>query len=221
MNVDPIRQITEEERVVAISLLRRAAERGRVSSQELERRLTAARRARLVGGLASALADIDHSPFDAPSIEWPVLPSPPPAAVAGPSWPSSSVTVGYQPEEPLTVVGNLQSERLAGAWIVPLYLRLHAALSSVRVDCRRAHPAASTIDVEIRAGLTTIVMVLPGGWAADARGLGRDLGTLRVKVPQDAAGGCPVVRLHGRLGITTLIVRGENRVDRWRDPHDG
>ena len=39
MNVDPLRLVTPEERVVAISLLRRAAEKGRLSDAELQRRL--------------------------------------------------------------------------------------------------------------------------------------------------------------------------------------
>lgn len=218
MHVDPLRLVTQEERVVAISLLRRAAEKGRLSQAELDRRLTAARQAQLVGGLAFALDGLDHYPFDAPSIEWPTLPPPPAASVGVSSRTRSSVTVGHRPEEPLTVVGMWQSERVTGRWIVPPYLRLHALLSSVKIDCRRAYAAGSTIDVEVRAGTMTVVMVLPVGWAADADSVSRDLGTLRVKVPQTPAGGCPAVRLRGRLGITTLIVRGENLVDRWRDP---
>ncbi|MGA8046197.1 MAG: DUF1707 domain-containing protein [Dermatophilaceae bacterium] len=223
MDVDPLRLVTQEERVVAISLLRRAAEKGRLSQAELDRRLTAARQAQLVGGLAFALEGIDHYPFDAPSIEWPTLPPPPVSVVGGSARRRSSgsppsVTVGHRPEEPLTVVGVWQSERVTGQWIVPPYLSLHALLSSVTIDCRRAYAAGSTIDVEVRAGTMTVVMVLPAGWGADAHAVSSDLGTLRVKVPQAPGGGCPAVVFHGRLGITTLIVRRENLFDRWRDP---
>jgi hypothetical protein len=218
MRVDPLRLATAEERVVAISLLRRASEHGRLSGSEFQRRVMAARQAQLVGGLASALDGIDHYPFDVPSIEWPLLPRPP-APIVGTAarGPSSPVTIGYRPEEPLTVVGTLQSERIGGTWIVPPYLRLHAALSSVKIDCRRAHASASMIDVDIRAGLMTVVVVLPPGWGADASAVARQLGTLRVKVPQAPAGGRPLVSLHGRLGITTLVVRRENLLDRWCD----
>ena len=218
MNVDPLRLVTPEERVVAISLLRRAAEKGRLSDAELQRRLTAARHAQLVGGLAFALDGIDHYPFDAPVIEWPTLPAPPPPVVAEQNGRTRSVTLGHRPEEPLTVVGRFQSERIGGQWIVPPYVRLHALLSSVKIDCRRAFAAGSTIDVEVRAGTMTVVMVLPPGWAADAGAVSRDLGTLRLTVPQTPAGGCPAVVFHGRLGITTLVVRRESLYDRWRDP---
>ena len=217
MEVDPLHVVTEQERVVAITLLRRAAERGKLTAPELDRRLAAARRARLGGGLASALGGIDHYPFDTPSVEWPLLPTPATALSAVTAKHERSATSGYRVDDPLVVAGGLESVRIGGPWIVPLHLRVHAGLSSVRLDCRAAHAAASTIDVEVRAGLTTIVMVLPGGWAADAGAVRRDVGTLRVKVPREADAGCPTVVLHGRLGITTLIVRGENLVDRWRD----
>ncbi|KAB7744238.1 DUF1707 domain-containing protein [Nostocoides sp. F2B08] len=217
MNVDPLRLVTPEERVVAISLLRRAAEKGRLSDAELQRRLTAARQAQLVGGLAFALEGIDHFPFDAPTIEWPTLPAPPTSVVAEQNGRRPSVTLGHRPEEPLTVTAVFQSERIGGPWIVPPYLRLQALLSSVKIDCRRAHAAASTIDVEVRAGTMTVVVVVPPGWGAVAGAVSRDLGTLRLKVPQSPASGCPAVVFHGRLGITTLVVRHESAYDRWRD----
>jgi hypothetical protein len=218
MSVEQFRAVAEDERAVAISLLRRAAECGLLSSVELDRRVALVRRARLAAELAIALVGIDKYPFAAPPAHWPVLP-PPPAPVATRSRTHERSPIrGYGPDDPLTVSGGLESETIGGQWIVPPYLRLHAGLSSVRLDCRWAHATASTIDIEIRAGITTIVMVLPGGWGADASGVRRNFGTLRIKVPRHPVQGYPTLVLHGGLGITTLIVRGESRIDRWRDP---
>lgn len=218
MSDDPFRVVAEEERAVAMSLLRRAAERGRLTSPQLDHRVALVRQARLAGELAHALAGIDQYPFGAASTDWPVLPPPPAPAGRRSRTHERSPTRGYEPDDPLTVSGGLESETISGRWIVPPYVRLHAGLSSVRVDCRRAHAAALTIDIEIRGGITTIVMVLPHGWGADASGVRRNFGTLRIKVPRLPVEGYPTLVLHGGLGITTLIVRGENRIDRWRDP---
>ena len=221
MNDEPFRAVTDEERAVAMSLLRRAADGGSLTPPALERRMSLVRRARLAGELARALAGIDQYPFGVPPADWPVLPVPPAPMAARSGTQERSPTRGWERDDPLTVSGGLESETIAGDWIVPPYLRLHAGLSSVRVDCRRAHASAATIDVEIRAGITTIVMVLPPGWAADASRLRRNLGTLRIRVPRLPVQGYPTLVFHGGLGITTLVVRGENRVDRWRDPAAG
>lgn len=218
MSVEPFRAVAEDERAVAISLLRRAAEGGILNSVELDRRVALVRGARLAAELAIALTGIDKYPFGAPPAHWPVL-APPPAPVTRRSRTHERSPIrGYGPDDPLTVSGGLESETIGGRWIVPPYLRLHAGLSSVRLDCRWAHATGSMIDVEITAGITTIVMVLPEGWGADASGVRRNLGTLRIKVPRLPVQGYPTLVLHGGLGITTLIVRGENRIDRWRHP---
>jgi hypothetical protein len=218
MNVEPFHGVAEEERAVALSLLRRAAERGKLTRPELDRRVALVRRAQLAGELAIALAGIDKYPFGVPPDHWPALP-PPPAPVAARSRSRErSTTHGYGPDDPLTVSTGLQTETIGGRWIVPPYLRLHAGMSSVRIDCRCANAAASTVDIEIRAGITTIVLVLPDEWGADASGVRRNLGTLRIRVPRLPVRGYPTVVLHGGLGISTLVVRRENRVDRWRRP---
>lgn len=227
---DPARPIDETERQAAVTELRRAAEDGRLDARELDERLARVHGARMAGELGSALAGLRPSAAagSPAALTWPMAPSPAPAQPPQQPPPAGPVAAhpvpqaripdppGYRPDDRLNLSGNMSNEKRSGRWVIPPFMRLHATFSNVKLDCREASPAAEVIDVEIGMGASTIVLVLPPGWAVNADRLGKGMGTIKVKVPTTAAPGCPTFVLHGNIGMGTVVAREANWIERRR-----
>lgn len=215
---DPARPLDDADRRAAISRLRRAAEDGRLDPHDLDERLARVNRARLVGELNHAFAGIPPEPSGAMTV-WPTgqvahPPSGPVAPLASLPTPSLPIPAGYRPDDRLSLSAAMSDEKRRGRWVLPPYIRAHAGLSNVKLDCRHAEPAAQVIDVEVGIGMGNVVFVLPPGWAVNAERLSKGIGTVKVRVPSVAAPGCPTIVLHGQLGAGTLVAREENWFER-------
>ncbi|MGA8046988.1 MAG: DUF1707 domain-containing protein [Dermatophilaceae bacterium] len=220
---DPARPLEDADRRAAISRLRRAAEDGRLDPHDLDERVARVNRARLVGELNQAFAGVPPEPSGAQTV-WPTGqmahppsgPATPSSSLPGPSLPMPSLPVpaGYRPDDRLSLSAAMSDEKRRGRWVLPPYIRAHAGLSNVKLDCRQAEAAAPVIDVEVGIGMGNVVFVLPPGWAVNAERLGKGIGTIKVRVPSVAAPGCPTIVLHGQLGAGTLVAREENWVER-------
>jgi hypothetical protein len=125
-------------------------------------------------------------------------------------------SAGNRREAPLVLNAGVQGEKRTGSWLVPPFIRADAGVANVRIDCRQARAAAEVIDLEVNAVAGTVVLVLPDGWAANADGLGKGVGTIRVRVPGIPAPGCPLFIVHGSVGMGTFVARPANRFERWR-----
>ncbi|MCA1781427.1 MAG: DUF1707 domain-containing protein [Dermatophilaceae bacterium] len=219
---DPARPLEDADRTAAVSQLRRAAEDGRLAPQELDRRIAKVRDARLVGELGVALAGLPPEGSKPAPVIWPsALPAQAPTAPQQPQAPSASTPPGYRPDDRLALTAGMSDERRSGHWTIPPYVRLQAAFSKVKLDCRHAEAAAPVIDIEIGLGADNVVLVVPAGWGVDTDRLSKGIGTIKVKVPRAAAQGCPTLVFHGQLGASTLIVREENWVERRLDRRAG
>ena len=210
---DPARPVQDADRRAAISRLRRAAEDGRLDPHDLDERVAHVNRARLLGELNQAFAGIAPEAPRSPTV-WPTgqAANPPTGPVV--HSPSLPVPAGYSPDDRLSLSAAMSNEKRGGRWTLPPYIRAHAGLSNVKLDCRQAEAAAPVIDVEVGVGLGNVVLVLPPGWAVNADRLGKGIGTVKVRVPSVAAPGCPTIVLHGQLGAGTLVAREENWVER-------
>jgi hypothetical protein len=224
MNVDdPARPLTEADRAQAVSQLRRAAEDGRLSPHELDDRVARVRQARLVGELRAALDGLGPENTSAgTAVIWPssapgrTTPSRPGTGMVPPS-PALPTPPGYRPDDRLTLSAGMSNEKRSGRWTIPPFVRTQAGFGKVRLDCRHAQPAAPVIDIEVGVGADNVVVIVPPGWGVDTDRLGKGIGTIKVKVPRDAAPGCPTLVFHGALGMSTLVVRTENWVERRLD----
>lgn len=218
-----------------MSQLRRAAEDGRLTPTELDRRLSQVHQARLVGELGAVLAGLGApQPVQDPGSGvgagpiWPTVPSPEQSGATGVAAPQdpaahrvdrlthaqTPVPPGYRPDDRLKLSAGLSGEKRKGHWVIPPYLRVQAALADVRLDCRQAEVAAPVIDIEIGVGASTFKLILPPGWAVNTDRLNKGLGTVKVKVPSIAAEGCPTIVVHGQMGVGTFVARHENWVER-------
>jgi hypothetical protein len=210
---DPARPLEDADRRAAISRLRRAAEDGRLDPHDLDERVARVNRARLVGELNAAFAGVPPEPTVTPSI-WPtgqVAHPPTGPVVPTPTLPNPP---GYHPDDRLSLSAAMSDEKRRGRWVLPPYLRVQAGLSNVKLDCRQAEAAAPVIDVEVGMGMGNVVLVLPPGWAVNADRLGKGIGTIKLKVPNVAAQGCPTLVVHGQLGAGTFVAREENWAER-------
>jgi hypothetical protein len=244
---DPARPLTEADRAAAVSQLRRAAEDGRLSPHELDDRVARVRRARLVGELRSALDGLGPEnasaataviwPSSAPSQTTPSQTTPTPTTPSQttptqttpnqpaqaprtgmvPQGPALPTPPGYRPDDRLTLSAGMSNEKRSGRWTIPPFVRTQAGFGKVKLDCRHAQPAAAVIDIEVGVGADNVVIIVPPGWGVDTDRLGKGIGTIKVKVPRDAAPGCPTLVFHGALGMSTLVVRTENWVERRLD----
>ena len=223
---DPARPIDDTERAATISRLRAAAEDGRLAPHELDARVARAREARLAGQLAAVMTGVPPEPPPGAPAVWPTAkdsmpqghPSAqvgaPPAAHVTPSIPQAP---GYRPEDRLALTAGMSDEKRSGQWTVPPYVRVQAGLSKVKLDCRHATTTGPLIDVEVGAGVDNVVLVVPPGWGVDTDRLGKGIGSIKVKVPRAASAGCPTLLFHGQLGMSTLVVREANWLERRRD----
>lgn len=196
-------RIGDAEREQAVAELRRAAEDGRLSAEELDDRVARARAARVAGELTVLLADL-HAETRMP------------VAASQARVLAALASVGFRPDSPLSLTAGFASEKRGGQWVVPPYLRVQGAMDTVRLDCLQARAGAEVIDLEVQPGLGTIVLVLPEGWAVNADQLSKGWGTLKVKVPGLPAPGCPLFVVHGSLGLGTFKARPANRFELWR-----
>ncbi len=196
-------RIGDADREQALAELRRAAEDGRLTPEELDDRVARARAARVAGELAAVLADLREAPgLPLPTSQARVL-----AALA---------SVGFSRDAPLSLTASWASEKRGGPWVVPPFLRVQGLMDTVRLDCLQARAGAEVIDIEVQPGLGTVVLVLPDGWAVNADQLGKGMGTVKVSVPGLPAPGCPLLVVHGSLGMGTFKARPANRMDLWR-----
>ena len=217
---DPARPVSDDDRSNAVSQLRRAAEDGRLTPQELDRRLAQVHQARLVGELGAALGGLGPPPVQDAGVSagdgpiWPTAPPPGTPTVPSPQVPAAQSPPGYRPDDRLNLTAGFSSEKRTGHWVIPPYLRVQPGFADVKLDCRQAQAAAAVIDIEIGVGASTFKLILPPGWAVNADRLNKGLGTVKVKVPSVADEGCPTLVVHGQMGVGTFVAREENWVER-------
>lgn len=214
---DPARLLTQGDRDGAISVLRRAAEDGRLAPDELDRRLQRVRDAHVLGQLREVLAGLESVreegrlwPTESPGRAAP-RPAPRPVVHEPPSLPQPA---GYRPDDRLTIGGGAAEDKRKGEWSIPPFLRLLPRVGSIKLDCRAAEPESEVIDVEVGIGVGSIVLVLPPGWAVNADRLGKGIGSVKVTVPTRAEPGSPTFFLHGSVGVGSLTARHANWFER-------
>ena len=206
----PLR-IGNAEREAAAALLRRAGDDGRLTAAEVAERLASAGQARTQADLDALLADL-------------VIPGPTavqaaivPAYSAVPAVrPGPPVPPGMRPDDPLQLTAVMMRAKRGGSWELPPFVRAHAVLDTVRLDCLTAAAEGPLIDLEVLPGAGTVLLVLPEGWAVNVDRLSRGLGTVKVSVPTEPAWGHPLIVVRGSVGMGTFKARGANWFERRR-----
>lgn len=118
---------------------------------------------------------------------------------------------GYAPEDPLLISADWANQSRTGVWVIPPYLQLQAKTGNVRLNLVQARASAPVIWVEIRGAMGNVKLILPDGWAANVDRMGGGLGTIKVRVSNQPASGCPLLVLRGSLAMGNLRVRYATR----------
>ncbi|WP_028708946.1 DUF1707 SHOCT-like domain-containing protein [Propionicicella superfundia] len=193
-------RVGHAERDAAVADLREAHAAGRITVAELDERTAAARQARTVGDLAAVLADLR-------------LPdTPAPLQVRGPE----IVDPGFHPSDPLVLRAGFTSVKRRDRWVVPPYIRAHAVVDDILLDCLFATAESPVVDLEILPGAGTVTLILPDGWAVNADRLSGGMGSVRLKVASEPSWGSPLFLVRGTLGLGDFKARGANRWDKRR-----
>jgi hypothetical protein len=193
-------RVGDAERDAVAVILQEAAGDGRLGLEELDERLEAALQAKTYAELEPLVADLSadlpwrsrRTPGGVPSVQGP----PPP---------------GYSREDPLRLDGGVSSEKRAGAWIVPPFLRVSSGMGSVKLNCLRAAAAAPVIEVEVIAGAGSVVIIVPEGWAVNDDRLDKAIGSKSIKVSREPAPGQTLLVVYGSVGVGSFKVRHGSR----------
>lgn len=207
----PLR-IGNADREAAAALLRRAGDEGRLTAPEVAERVASADVARTQADLDVLLADL-VIPAPTTGQAASIVPafSAVPAVRPGPPMPP-----GLRLDDPLQLTAVMTRAKRGGSWELPPFVRAHALLDTVRLDCLTAAAREPLIDLEVLPGAGTVLLVLPDGWAVNVDRLSKGLGSVKVSVPTAPAWGHPLIVVRGSVGMGTFKARGANWFERRR-----
>lgn len=199
---------TDRDHVVA--MLRQAASDGRLAEDELTTRIDQTLAARTFGDLDQVVADLPIPPPSTGLASAPALPVQ--------TWPGGIPVepgpIGTSPETPLVIDAGWSSDKRTGDWVIPEFLRVRGGMGSVHLDCTEAISPHSVIHVWVDGDLGSITIVVPEGWAADADGVRKSLGSVSIKVPKQPTMGRPILVVNGAMGMGSFTVRHPNWFER-------
>ena len=190
-----------QERQATITVLRTAAEEGRLTPEELPQRISTALGARTFADLDALVAD---------------LPVAPPSTELRRAATFDVSRIGADPDHRLRMSGGMSSHVQRGVWSVPPFLALSAGMGSVKLDFQQAVCAHEVVDIAVSGGVGSIVLVVPRGWGANTDRVDRWMGSVSNRIDAIAGPGSPTLVLHGSSAVGSIIVRNPNWVDRRR-----
>lgn len=202
------------DRKKVVDALLQAHEHGRLGEDELPARIEAAQSARTFGDLDEIVADLPIAPpsQDAVAATFPLVAyTSPPMYATEPAGP-----VGSSPENPLVLDGGWSSDKRVGPWEIPQFVRVRGSLGSVTLDCTEARTPHSVIQLWVDGDMGSITVIVPEGWAADADGLRKSMGSVHIKVPREPTMGRPIFVVNGSMGLGSFTVRHPNWFERRR-----
>lgn len=202
----PSQRVGHAERDAVAAILQEAAADGLLELDELDERLGTALQAKTYADLEPLIADLSATP--------PWRPDPWTTALARPG--QQPPEPGYSRDDPLRLDGGMSSEKRNGVWTVPPYLRISSGAGAVKLNCLQATSVTPVIDAEVIAGVGSVLIVVPEGWAVNDDRLGKAIGSKTIKVPRTPAAGCPLLVLHGSVGLGSLKVRHASRWELYK-----
>ncbi|RJK98328.1 DUF1707 and DUF2154 domain-containing protein [Vallicoccus soli] len=187
-----------QDRDAVAEVLRRAAGDGFLDLEELDERLERAHSARTYGELDALLADLPGAAAPGPA----ALPVP----VAG------GLPVGE--EDVLRLSAPVGDRKQEGRWVVPRRIVAEAGLGTVKVDFTEAVCAHPVVEVQVRASVGNVVLVVPEGWSARTDQVSAGVGSVKNKVGESPGGGGTLLHVRGSAGVGDVVVRFP-RTSRW------
>jgi Domain of unknown function (DUF1707)/Cell wall-active antibiotics response 4TMS YvqF len=170
---------------------------------EFERRVTLAH-------TSEVAADIDALIADLPTL-----------ALAAPPAPQRALVPAADVRPSQATFALMSSTRRAGPWTVPRRMSVRGIMSSTVLDFREARFPPGVVDVEIRAVMSSVEIIVPPGLAVETHG-SAVMGTFDEveRAPAHPDPEAPLLRVHGLALMSAVEIRmqlpGESGGDAWR-----
>lgn len=197
-------RIGHRERDEAIEVLREAAGDGRITVEELDERMEQVHAARFPIDLDGVLSDLTVN-----------LPSDrfrPGGALTRSNPAGQDLAAG----EPLVIKAGWESEVRRAKWQVPPYIRCEPSMSNIELNFLEVDTDLGVIDVEVVAGMGSVVVVVPADWAVNTDRLSKSWGSVKSVVNAVPEGRKPTIRVSGSIGMGSFRARFANFLDRRR-----
>ncbi len=182
-----------QDRDAVADVLRRAAGDGFIDLEELDERLGRAHAARTYGDLDALVADL------------------PGARAPGPA-PTALVPAAGD-EGVLRLAAPVGDRKQEGRWVVPPRVVAEAGLGTVKIDFTEAVCEHAVVEVQVRASVGSVVLVVPEGWSARTDQVSAGVGSVKNKVGERPGGGT-LLHVRGSAGVGDVVVRFP-RTSRW------
>lgn len=201
MSDHPQIRVGHADRDAVIERLQAAAAEGCLTVEELEERIEAAAAAKFHSDLEPLVADLPGAELAVPAAAAPPVRRDP----------------GHSPDDPLWLEAGMSDERRWGVWHIPPWIAVKPSMSTVMLNCLEAiPPPGGIITLHINPGLGTTRLIVPEGWGCESDRLHTgSLGVKKILVPDRPAPGGVHVRVEGRTGSSTFVIRTRRWWDRW------
>ncbi|MDN6123373.1 MAG: DUF1707 domain-containing protein, partial [Brevibacterium sp.] len=176
-------RIGHKERDEAIEVLREAAGDGRITVEELDERMDKIQTARFPIDLDEVLSDLTTN-----------LPSDrfrPGSALTR----SNPAGQDLAASGPLVLKASWENELRRAKWQVPPYIRCEPTMSNVELNFLEVDTDLEVIDVEVVAGMGSVIVVVPDDWAVNTDALTKSWGSVRSVVNAIPEGRKPIIRV--------------------------
>jgi len=174
--------------------------------EEFERRVTLAHTSESPADIQALLADL------------PAVAAAATVTAPAPETQALARAADVRPADAVTAI--MSSTRRAGPWTVPRRLRVRGIMSSTVLDFREARFPPGPVDVEVRALMSSVEIIVPPGLAVETRGsaiMGMFEEVERAPAHPDPE--APLLRVHGTavMGAVEVKMRlpGETGSAEW------
>jgi len=150
-----------------------------------------------------------------------LLDDPPPLASAAPApRPATDLVPAAEVRPTQTVYGLMSSTERRGAWRVPRSLRVRGTMSSIVLDFRDARLPAGPVDVELRAVMSSIEIIVPPGLSVETEG-SAIMGSFEHidRAPPTPDPEAPLLRVRGLAFMGSVEIRMRLPGESERDAH--
>ncbi len=107
----------------------------------------------------------------------------------------------------LIVDAVLSDVRRSGAWVVPRTVTVKPMIGDIKLDFRKANCRHAIVDIKIVAGMGSVILIVPEGWAVICDRVRTTMGTVRNDRGRHNEAGKPLIRVTGNVGMGSLRVR--------------
>jgi hypothetical protein len=196
---------TQEARERVIGALQEHFAHDELDVDEFERRVTLAHTTESAEAVLALIAD---------------LPALPEAAGRRLAAPTNALVPAAEVRPTQTLRGIMSSTERRGPWVVPRHVDVRATMSSMVLDFRDARLPAGAVDVDLRAVMSSVEIIVPPGLAVETEGVAI-MGSFEHvdRAPAHPDPEAPLLRVRGRVIMGSVEIKMRLPGESEREAH--